>query len=372
MGVVAALLVLGLVMVQSASGPVAAERAHDAWFYVKRQSFAMVLGLIGAGVAATVPYSWLKRYAWPAYVAVGLALVLVLVPGIGHRVNGAQRWIGIGGLHLQPSEYAKLVILLCMASYLERHLGQLHQNRIFWTAIGIPLPLMVLILVEPDFGSTAIVAMLVFLMLGLAGLSRRRIWLLGGSLVVIGAPAMMLASYRLRRLRGFLDPWADAAGSGYQLIQSMIAFQSGGLMGQGLGESQAKHMFLPEPWTDFVGSVLAEELGFFGVLALLGLYAVLVWRGMRVARRAPDMFGMLLAASLTTLLGGQAILNLGMAMGMLPPKGLVLPFVSYGGSAVILHLVCIGILLNISASGRSEISKLSPYRRGAVAEGVLA
>jgi len=196
--------------------------------------------------------------------------------------------------------------------------------------------------------------------------------MLGGGLVVVGAPAMMLASYRLRRLRGFLDPWADAAGSGYQLIQSMIAFQSGGLVGQGLGESHAKHMFLPEPWTDFVGSVLAEELGYFGVLALLGLYAVLVWRGMRIARRAPDMFGMLLAASLTTLIGGQAVLNLGMAMGLLPPKGLVLPFVSYGGSAVILHLVCIGILLNISASGRAEISKLSPYRRGAVAEGVLA
>ncbi len=371
MGVVAALLTLGLIMVLSASGPVAAERAHDAWYFVKRQALAMFLGLALGTVVAVVPYRWLNRYVWAAYVAVVLALIGVLLPGVGTRINGAQRWIGVGGLHLQPAEFAKVVTILCMAWFLDRNMGRLHQNKTFLRSLAIPLPVMILVLMEPDFGSTAIIALLVFLMLCVAGLPSRRIWALGGALVVIGAPAMMLASYRARRFRGFLDPWADAGGSGYQVIQSMIAFSSGGLTGQGLGESHAKHMFLPEPWTDFIGSVLAEELGLLGVLGMLALYAVFVWRGMRIARRAPDMFGMLLAAAITALIAGQAILNIGMAMGVLPPKGLVLPFLSYGGTAVLLHLVSVGILLNISANGRAEMNVLSPYRRAAVAEGVL-
>jgi cell division protein FtsW len=371
--VVAALLVLGLVMVQSASGPEAAERAHDAFYYVKRQAFAMGIGLTLALGIALSPYGWIRRAVWVLYAAVLLGLVLVLVPGIGRSVNGASRWVGVGSFNLQPSEFAKIATMLCLAWSLDRNLGRLNDPKVIGSVLWIPFPLMGLVLAEPDFGTTVIIAGISLMMLFMAGLPTRWVWFLGGATVAVGAPAMMLASYRMRRLRSFFgDPWADAGGTGYQVIQSMIAFHSGGMTGQGLGESHAKHMFLPEPWTDFVSSVLAEELGFIGVLMLMGLYAALVWRGMRIAHRAPDLFGMLLAAGVTLLLAGQALFNLGVAMGVLPTKGLVLPFLSYGGSAVIAHLLCIGLLLNVSAHGREKLGILRPYRRAAVAEGTLA
>jgi cell division protein FtsW len=210
---------------------------------------------------------------------------------------------------------------------------------------------------------------LTFVLFFIGGLPARFLWISAVAMAVLAVPIVGFASYRMRRLQSFLDPWADAAGAGYQVIQSMIAFQSGGIMGQGLGESHAKHMFLPEPWTDFVGSVMAEELGLIGVLFLLSLYALVVFRGISIAKRAPDFFGLLVASAVTALIAGQALLNLGVAMGVVPPKGLVLPFMSYGGSAIMVHLLCVGLLLNISANGRAESTRmLSPYRRAAVAE----
>lgn len=370
--VVALLLVLGLVMVQSASGPVAADRLDDPWYYVKRQSAAMVVGLSACGVLAFTPYEALRRHAWAAYAAVLVGLVLVFVPGLSNRVNGASRWISMGSVNLQPSEFAKIVSLLCMAHFIDSKHGRLSDLKgVLLPTLLIPAPLMALILLEPDFGTTAIVGGMALVMLYVAGLRMQYLYVFGGLAVLGAIPAVMLASYRMKRVTSFLDPWADAAGAGYQVIQSMIAFHSGGLVGRGLGESQAKHLFLPEPWTDFVAAVMAEELGLVSVVALLTLYSLLVWRGMVVARQAHDLFGVLLATSVTAMIGLQAFFNLGVVMGVVPPKGLVLPFMSYGASAIIAHLMCVGLLLNVSANGAAPARTPPIYRPAASAEGVV-
>ncbi|MBK7758461.1 MAG: putative lipid II flippase FtsW [Deltaproteobacteria bacterium] len=373
MGLVVVLLILGLVMVQSASGPVAADRLDDPWYYVKRQLAAIIVGIIGGVGIAFTPYEWLRRYAWAAYAAIIIGLILVFVPGLSHRVNGASRWIGMGSVNLQPSELAKLVCVLCMAHFIDEKGGRLDDvKNVLLPALAIPVPLMLLIVMEPDFGTTVIIGGMAFLTLVVAGLRTRFIYALFGLGVTVGALVAVAEPYRLKRLRSFMDPWADAAGSGYQVIQSMIAFHSGGLTGRGLGESQAKHLFLPEPWTDFIGSVLGEELGLIGVLALLTLYGLLIWRGMHVARQAEDLFGALLATSLTAAIGLQAFFNLGVVMGIVPPKGLVLPFMSYGASAIVAQLFAVGLLLNVSANSAAGARAPTIYRPSATAEGVLA
>lgn len=367
--ILAVLLVLGLVMVQSASGPVAADRMGDPWFYVKRQVMAMVPGLLGCVALAWMPYEWLRKYAWAAYAAVIVGLLLVFVPGLGNRVNGASRWIGIGSINLQPSEFAKVISMLCMAHFIDLKKGQLGDVKgVLLPALLIPAPLMALILLEPDFGTTAIVGGMACVTLYIGGLRARYLYAVGALAVAGAIPAVMFAAYRMKRVMAVLDPWSDAQGSGYQLIQSMIAYNSGGLTGVGLGESQAKHLFLPEPWTDFISSVLAEETGLLGVLFLLSLYGLLIWRGLEISHRAPDLFGTLLASTLTAAIGLQAFFNLGVAMGVVPPKGLVLPFMSYGASAIIGHLFCIGLLLNISANADRQPKRPTIYRPAVILE----
>ena len=364
------LLVLGLVMVQSASAPVAADRYGDAWFYVKRQCVGMGLGVMLLCGVALVPYDKLRKHAWTFYGAVIIGLGLVFIPGIGKSVNGASRWINAGSLNLQPSEFAKVAVVLLMARLIDEHAGRLHEPKVMLKVLGIPALVMGLIYMEPDLGTTAIVGGVAGIMLYLAGLRTR--YVVGGLVsapVVLGL-AILAEPYRIRRIEALVDPYADASGSGYQVIQSMLAFHSGGFLGRGLGESQAKHLFLPEPWTDFVASVLAEELGLIGVIALIGIYAIIVWRGMAIARNAPDLFGTLLAASLTAMIGLQAFFNLGVVMGIVPNKGLVLPFLSYGVSAVMGHLLCVGLLLNVSAN-RAPVRTPAIYRAAATAEGVV-
>jgi cell division protein FtsW len=278
-----------------------------------------------------------------------VGLLLCFVPGVAYKANGACRWLGFGSIHVQPSEFAKIAVLAVLADYLERHRGRLHEPRVALCAAAIPLPVMALVLPEPDFGTTAIVAMLSGVMLFLAGLRVTHLAMAAGAAGAIGLPVLVLEQYRVQRLTSFLDPWAAEQGDGYHVIQSWIAMHSGGLFGQGLGNSLAKLHFLPEPWTDFIAAVVAEELGLVGILALLTLYAAFVWRGLRIALRARDAHGMYLAGSITAMIGLQAALNLGVVMGVLPPKGLVLPFISYGASALVAQLWAVGILLSIAA-----------------------
>ncbi len=365
------LLLLGMVMVQSASGPVAADRYDDAFFFVKRQAFAGVVGVLAAAGVALLPYRWLRQQAWALYGAVLVGLVLVFVPGIGRTVKGASRWIALGSFNIQPSEFAKLAVILTVAWWLHQNQGRLAEvKKVLLPTLFIPLPMMVLVLVEPDFGNTAMLAGLTLLLLYVAGLSGRWLAAIFGLTLMGLGPAMLFASYRVRRWLGFLDPWSDPAGDGYQIIQSLVAYASGGFFGRGLGESQSKHLFLPEPWTDFIGSVIGEELGLIGVLALLVLYGALVWRGLAIARRAPDLFGAMVAVAVTCLLGGQAFFNLGVTLGVVPPKGMVLPLVSYGGSALMCHLMAIGLLINISTHGTEDpVAALRPSWAGATDAG---
>lgn len=368
MALVLGFLILGLVMVQSASGPTAAEEYGDAFRYVRRQGMAMGAGIVACITLALVPYAWLRKYAYHAYGAVLVLLVAVLAfPAQG----GAKRWISLGSINFQPSEFIKIALVLAMAQLLSSNVGKIDDIKGFlWKAILVPVPALVLLLLEPDMGTTVITAGLAFLCIYLAGLKNSWVAALFGGGLAVGVPVMLSAEYRVRRFTSFMNPWEDYYGDGHQVIQSMIAFHSGGLTGAGLGESQAKHQFLPEPWTDFVGSVLAEELGLIGIILLIIAYGALIWRGLRIARQATDLFGVITATSLTVAIGAQAFLNLGVAMGIVPPKGLVLPFMSYGASAVMGHLVCVGLLLNISAHQAPIPRGPTVYRATRKAEGL--
>ncbi|MFT4977973.1 MAG: cell division protein FtsW, partial [Myxococcota bacterium] len=257
---------------------------------------------------------------------------------------------------------------------LHRWRGHIQDVRVVLRAMLIPLPLMALIFFEPDFGTTAIIGGLAALMLFVAGMNARHIAVAAGAGLIVGVPMMVMEEYRVRRLFSFLDPWKNAQGDGYHTIQSWLAMHSGGLWGQGLGNSIAKLHFLPEPWTDYIGAVIGEELGFSMLVVLIGLYGMLVWRGLYIASRARDAFSSYLAVAITSMLGFEAFFNLGVILGLLPPKGLVLPFISYGSTAMMSNLWAIGILLSIAAEAdETPISagwaRPTPVRRPAAATG---
>jgi cell division protein FtsW len=343
------LTLVGMVMVYSASAVVAGETYGDEMHFFTRQGLGLALGLVLCAAAAVTPMRMLRRYRFAFYVAVLVGLALCFVPGIAHRANGAARWIGFGPVHFQPSEFAKIAVLLVVADVLDRYRGSVGDIRVLARVCALPIPVLALVLLEPDFGTTVMIAGLVGIMMFVAGIRLQHMAVAAGATIVLGVPVMLFEEYRLKRLTSFIDPWATLEGDGYQVIQSWVAMHSGGLFGQGLGNSMAKLHFLPEPWTDFIAAVLAEELGLVGILVLLAVYLGIVWRGLSIARRASDAFGMLMAASLTSMIGLQAFFNLAVVMGLVPPKGLVLPFMSYGASALMAHLLSIGILLSIAS-----------------------
>lgn len=350
------LTTFGLVMVYSASGVVIGERTGNAFYYLERQGAAVVLGLVGMAVLARTSTRQLLRWAPAFYFACLVALTLVLLPGVSHEANGAARWIGIGSIHLQPSEFTKLALIFMVADRVARYPGGVHSlRRVIGPVFLIALPAFALVIVEPDFGTTALLVIVIGLVLFLGGLPTQWILTLGVGGAGLAIPAIAFSDYRRDRFLSWLDPWSVEKGDGYQVIQSWLALHSGGLHGQGLGNSLAKLHFLPEPWTDFIASVIGEELGFLGIIGLMLCYALLVWRGVRVARRARTFYGSLIAGAIISMIGLQAFLNLGVVTGMVPPKGLVLPFVSYGTSAILAHLFGIGILLAISAESEDPL-----------------
>ncbi|MGC9456550.1 MAG: putative lipid II flippase FtsW [Halothiobacillaceae bacterium] len=348
---VGALIGWGLVMLFSAS-IVQGERLGMPYHYPLRQVVAMMIGLFLAGVVITrVPLArYVQARAWILLLAIFL-LVLVLVPGVGKEVNGAQRWISLGLFNLQVAEVARLLILIWMAGYVATRL-ELLQNRprgMFMPSLVLVVALL-LMLMQPDFGTAAILGATIFLVAWLAGAHLPTMLLLSALGLGLGYLAMTMESYRIERLISFVDPWADPYGSGYQLANSLIAIGSGGVFGRGLGESVQKMFYLPEAHTDFIFSVLAEEFGLVGVLCVVGLYAVVVWRGLAIAQmawRRGQLFGGALAWGITLWLGLQAFVNMGVSMGLLPTKGLTLPLMSYGGSSMIVSLVAVALLIRI-------------------------
>ncbi len=361
LAVTAILLALGLIMVFSASAILGGDRFGDPWHYFRRQAISAVVGVGAMAVGARVPYRLYRFLAYPILVGTALLLALVLVPGVaGLTGGGATRWIMLGPIRFQPSELAKISLVIYLAYSLDKK-----QANIKSFSIGI-LPHLVitgivlaLIMLEPDYGTTVTLGSILFIMMFLAGVNLKHLGILLGTAVPIFYLLMRTAEYRMRRLTAFLDPWQDPASSGFQIIQSWIAFHSGGWFGQGLGAGQQKLFYLPEAHTDFVFSVLGEELGLVGVLVVLALYLTLILRGIRIARDAADLFGCLLGLGIVSGLGLQTVINVGVVLGVLPTKGLVLPLMSYGGTSLIVTLFGIGVLLNIGATSKRLSRRVS-------------
>ncbi len=346
---VALLVGLSIVMVFNTSYFFAGERFGDPYYVFRKHLGSIVLGLGVCLAASRLRSTTYERLAYPLLAVVALALVAVLVPGLGIVRGGARRWIGLGAINVQPSELAKIAVVLYLARSIVRKSG-----RIETFSVGIVPHVIVvavfaaLVVVEPDFGTAALLAVLLLAMLFAGGVRVRH-------LVVPLLPALPLAAYaihsspyRLRRVMVFLDPWQHPRDAGFQLVQSFIAFGSGAAFGVGLGESKQKMFYLPEAHTDFIFSVIGEELGLVGALLVVTLFAALAVRGFRVALRHPTQFGRLVAFGVTVLLVAQAAVNMAVVLGLLPTKGLALPFVSYGGSAMIGALASVGVLLALS------------------------
>jgi cell division protein FtsW len=350
-----ALAGVGLVMVYSAGSALAAKRYLDGAYFFKAQLLHVTAGTAAMGVLALMDYRRLTRLVYPLLLGVMAALLLVLVPGVGHEAGGAMRWLRIGGLSLQPAELAKLALVVYLAYSLSRHQDQIKSfSRGLLPSLGITALLVLPVIAEPDLGMSVILFTLASLMLFVAG--ARLSYLLG--LLALAAPLVWVMvvhyPYRLRRILAFLNPWDDPGGAGFQIIHSFYALGSGGLWGAGLGAGKQKLFYLPEPHTDFIFSVLGEELGLWGVLLVLGLFLLLIIRGVKIALEARELFGTYLAMGATLIIGLQAFINAGVVMGLLPTKGLTMPFISYGGSSLLVNFSCVGMLLSVAAGSRRK------------------
>ncbi len=346
---VVALLALGVTMVLSTSYLYSQERFADGTYFFRKQLIAISAGLVALVVCSIVPFTIYRRLSYPLLGLTLLVLVLVLIPGIGVTRGGARRWLMLPGFAFQPAEMAKLALVLYLAHSMARK-----ADKIKTFSLGV-LPHLIVgavflaaLLLEPDFGTALILGVLLYLMLFVGGARLPHILATGVMALPLLVYLMLTAEYRLRRLMAFMDPWREASSSGFQVVQSLIAFGSGQLWGRGLGESRQKLFYLPEAHTDFVFSVLGEELGLLGALAVLVLFGIITVRGLRLTSRIEEPFEQYLAFGLTVLLGLQALIHMGVVMGLMPTKGLVLPFISYGGSAMVINLMEAGMLLGLS------------------------
>ncbi len=341
---------IGIVMVYSASSAVALKKFGSDFHFLKKQALFSVIGILALVICSHIPFRIYRSLTYPIlFTTLGL-LIAVLISGIGLSAGGSQRWIRLGPLTFQPAETARMALVIFMAYSLSKKQDGLKQFGIgFMPHVLVLLIFAVPLMMQPDFGSVVIFAALVWLMMFVAGVPVRHLL---SALILLLPPAYYLmigATYRIKRLVSFLDPWQYPAGEGYQIIHSLMAFGTGGLWGTGIGKGYQKLFYLPEPHTDFIFAVIGEELGFWGVLGILGLYGLVLWRGTRIAFRCRDGFGMLMAIGITTAIGLQVSINMGVALGLLPTKGLTLPFLSYGGTSLLLNMACIGILMNIGA-----------------------
>lgn len=359
------LALIGLVMVFSASAVVAGSRFHDEGYFLKRQIVWLALGFLLMQVLSRIDYVWWKRLAIPLLGVTTLLLVLVLVPSIGVAAKGGRRWLHVGPVLVQPAELAKLVLLVYVAAYLAKREETITR---FWG--GLLPPLLVfgvvggLVLLERDLGTVVIMGLTVMGLLFLGG--ARVAHLLGLSVAGLVAMTVLVvgSSFRLQRVMVFLAPWKDPTNAGFQITQSFLAFGHGGVFGVGLGEGRQKLFFLPEAHTDFVLALVGEELGLLGTASIILLFALFVIRGFYIAARARMPFGRYLGMGITLLIGVQALINASVVTGLVPTKGLTLPFVSYGGSSLATCMAGVGMLLNISRDRRSGLEESGRKGRG--------
>ena len=350
-----ALMGIGLVMLYSSSSIMAQQRYGDSMYFVKKQIVFAMVGIAVLILSKNLPYVVYRRLVYVILAISLLSLILVLLPQIGHRVGGARRWLRFGPLSLQPAEFAKLALIIYVSYSLAKK-----EERVKEFSVGYVPHLMVtavfvgLVIMQPDLGTAITFAILVFLLLFIAGVRLRYLLATGVALAPLLALAIAQTSYRWERLLAFLNPWRDPSDTSFQLLHSLLALGTGGPFGVGLGSGQQKLFYLPEPHTDFILAVIGEETGIVGVSIVLLLYAFLVFKGVKIALRAPDRYGTYLAFGLTLVIGLQALINSAVVMGLLPTKGLPLPFISYGGSSLLTNLAAMGILMNISSYTRRQ------------------
>ena len=331
----------GLLMVYNASVAEAFALFSDKYYFLKQQTQWLGLGLIGLAAASFMPLDWVKKLAPLLLIITLVLLVLVLIPDFGTQALGARRWLNLGGLELQPTELAKLTLIIYLAAWLEK-------TRPFWQFLLILFLFLSLVMLQPDLGTALVLVGAGVLVFYTAGAPVKSLLILSVLGTLAGFGLIFSSSYRLERVKTFLNPLRDPLGSSYHIRQALIAVGSGGFWGLGLGESRQKYQFLPQVSTDSIFAIIAEEVGFFGGSILILCLLLIIWRGLMIARLAPDRFTGLLAAGITSWLGLQIFINLGAILALLPLTGVPLPFISYGGSSLIVNLAAVGILLNIS------------------------
>lgn len=344
---VVALTLFGLFMIHNASSIIALSDFGDKYYYVKEQSVWVILGFIAMFIASIFPYKKLYNFAIPLLLAAIALLILVFIPGIGIHALGANRWINLHFFVLQPAEFVKLALAIYLAAWFShREKGRLHSFILLLGTVWL------LIMLQPDMGTASIIAFEALVIYFLSGGEVRHFLMLIPAAGLLGALMIFLAPYRLARLTSFLNAGGDLENTSYHVKQILIALGSGGVLGLGIGNSLQKYAYLPENTTDSIFAIIAEELGFAGACLVILLLATVVWRGLVIASSAPDNFGKLLAGGITAFIGIQMIINLAAMTALLPLTGVPLPFISYGGSALIVDLTAMGILLNISRSSK--------------------
>lgn len=345
------LLSFGLIMVLSASSPIAFASSatnNDSFYYFKKQLMWAILGSVGMFITANYDYKKLKNWAFPALAFSVVLLLLVLVPGIGRKINDARRWIYIGPINFQPSEVAKITTIIFFSYSLSKNYKELSNFSVFIMYIGIIGVIALVIMMEPHFSCTMLIAATACVLLLVAGAKISHFVALGCCALPVIVLMVAKAPYRLARVVTFLDPFKDIQGDGWQIVQSLYAIGSGGIFGAGLGQSRQKYMNIPEPQNDFIFSILAEEFGLIGAILVSLMFIFLIARGIKIALNAPDMFGTLLATGIVAMIAIQAIVNIAVVTSSMPVTGMPLPFFSYGGTALAITMAEMGIVLNIS------------------------
>ncbi|MBP7055748.1 MAG: putative lipid II flippase FtsW [Candidatus Omnitrophica bacterium] len=343
------LVCIGVVMIYSASAIYAYSNTGDSLYFLKRHLLCLLIGYALMFAAMSVDIREIRKYSKPILGLSILLLVLVLIPHIGKEISGAKRWFKLGPINFQPSEFAKIAIVIYMADLITRKGNRMKEFFFGYLPAIIVLGAVVgLVLLEPDLGTAVTISVITFIMLFVGG--ARGIHIMICFLASIPALYLLIfhSAYRMRRILAFLNPWADKRGVGFQIIQSFVALGSGGLFGVGLGQSRQKLFYLPASHTDFIFSIIGEELGFLGTLSIVALFTIFVWQGMRVVFKTVGMFERMLSLGIVSIIAFEVIINIGVTAGAFPTKGLPLPFISYGGSGLIFHLMAIGLLLNVA------------------------
>ena len=343
--------IFGIVMIYSASSIWAEYKFHDAFKFVKSQSIFFLIGAILMYVISKVDYNFFKKKANLILGICFILLTLVLIPGIGSVRNGSRSWFGIGGLGIQPSEFAKIGLIIYTAKYLSSNKKELRSiKKGVLPILAVIMVFFLLIMLEPDFGTAMVIVLTLVSLIFISGV-KVSFFLKIGLVGLLGIVALIIvAPYRMARIVSFLNPWSDPLGSGFQIIQSLYAIGPGGLLGQGFLNSHQKHFYLPEPQTDFIFSIISEEFGFLGVLIVTSFFGFIFYRTVKISLKTNDLFGKFLAFGLGIGIVIQAVLNLSVVIGLIPVTGVTLPFFSYGGSSLLVTMISMGIILNISRS----------------------